>query len=126
MERDPIREWRRALHRRQGKQRLALTALTVPREPGPFVMPAEAKGQDPLDLRRTRRLTAVADWQLDLGVAIRLLQRHNKLLRTRFGIGWAEVAGVLLGEARRRGVSTENLARVLTAGLRHDAQGHSA
>jgi hypothetical protein len=118
MERDPIREWRHALNRRQRK----FAALTIPHEPRPFVMPAEVKGQGPLDLRRTRRLAAVADWQLDLGAAIRLLQRHNKLLRARFGIGWAEVTGVLLGEAHRRGMSTENLARVLTAGLRHDAQ----
>jgi hypothetical protein len=55
-----------------------------------------------------------------------ILNGHNKLLRARFGIGWVEVAGLLLPEARRRGVSTEQLARVLAAGLRSEARERGA
>lgn len=123
MDRDPIAEWRRALERREPRRgwRLAETL-----SPQPFVMAIPPDATGALDLRRTRRLTVPADWRLDFGAAIRVLQRHNKLLRARFGIGWAEVAGLLLGESHRRGVSTENLARVLAAGLRRDQQGQGA
>jgi hypothetical protein len=123
MDRDPIREWRHALQRRNETWTLGEAHLAAP--PQPFVLPPDALDDGSFDLRRSRRLT-VSEWQLDLGAAIRLLQRHNKLLRARFGIGWAEVTGMLLGEARRRGVSTENLARVLTAGLRDETRGQRA
>jgi hypothetical protein len=50
--------------------------------------------------------------------AILVLQRGNRLLRERFGIDWADAAGVVFGEAQRRGASPVALARVLTTGLR--------
>lgn len=124
MERDPIREWRDAIAK-HGRGR-AWTLAEPHRPQQPFVMPSDVQPVGPVDLRRTRRLTLASDWRLDFGAAIRLLQRHNRLLRNRFGIGWPEVAGLLLAEARRRGVPTESLARVLTTGLRQDARGQGA
>jgi hypothetical protein len=118
--RDPVLEWRHALERREPRIVRTL-AQTLPQAPRPIALPADLRVVDVRPLRRTRPLL-VADWRLDFGAAIRVLQRHNKLLLARFGIGWVEVAGMLLPEARRRGVSTEQLARVLGAGLRSQAR----
>lgn len=123
MERDPIREWRDALAKRQGRRSWA---LAEPQRQQPIVVASDVQPAGPIDLRATRKLTLAPDWRLDFGAAIRVLQRHNRLLRSRFGIDWPEVAGLLLTEARRRGVPTESLARVLTAGLRQDARGQGA
>jgi hypothetical protein len=118
--RDPVLEWRHALERREPRNVRTL-AQTLPQAPRPIALPADLRVVDVRPLRRTRPLSVPGDWRLDFGAAIRVLQRHNKLLRARFGIGWVEVAGMLLPEARRRGVSTEQLARVLAAGLRSQA-----
>jgi hypothetical protein len=59
---------------------------------------------------------------MDFATAIRVLQRANPLLRARFGVGWVDAASVVREEAGRRGASAGHLARVLAAGLRHDAQ----
>ena len=118
--RDPVLEWRHALERREPRN-VRTMAQTLPQAPRPIALPADLRVVDARPLRRTRPLSMPADWRLDFGAAIRVLQRHNKLLLARFGIGWVEVAGMLLPEARRRGVSTEQLARVLAAGLRSQA-----
>jgi hypothetical protein len=125
VQRDPVREWRHALERREPRAARTL-AQTLPPAPRPIALPADLRVVDVRPLRRTRPLSVTADWRLDFGAAIRVLQRHNKLLRARFGIGWVEVAGLLLPEARRRGVSTEQLARVLAAGLRSEARERGA
>ncbi len=72
-------------------------------------------------MRRSRTLAAT-NWS-DFGATIRVLQRHNKLLRERFGVEWADAASVVWSEAHRRGASAVALARVLAAGLRADAAG---
>jgi hypothetical protein len=74
-----------------------------------------------MDLARTRRL--VAGSRDDFASAIRVLQRHNQLLRARFGVGWVDAASLVREEAGRRGASAGHLARVLAAGLRSDARG---
>ena len=72
-------------------------------------------------MQRSRTL-APTSWT-DFGATIRVLQRHNRLLRERFGVEWADAASVVWSEAHRRGASAAALARVLVAGLRADAAG---
>lgn len=125
-QRDPIREWRNALEKREHGGRRALRLAPHAPLPRPFVMPLDTQVGDRFNLRRTRRLDIAHDWRLDFGSAIRVLQRHNRLIQQRFGIGWVEVTGLLIEEARRRGITTASLARLLTAGLRRDATGSAA
>jgi hypothetical protein len=74
----------------------------------------------PLDVRRRM------DWKSDLGEAIRVLQRHNKLLVSKFGINWVDATNVVMGEAQRRGTAMGLLARALVAGLRAEQKGGGA
>lgn len=121
MKRNAINEWKRALSHTSTPQRLAWAQvfgaqrLTASRfEP---TVPTMER-----NLRATRELRArnIATQYDDLGRAILILQRNNRLLRARFGLEWPGAASVVAGEAARRNMSVAALARVLTAGLRRD------
>jgi len=127
MKRDPIQEWRRAMARRAitpvaESRRAAITQLP----PMPVGAAATFGGgmtiRDAVAAMRRSRVLTAPSWS-DFGSAIRVLQRHNKLLRARFGIEWAAAAVVVGGEAQRRGASAAVLARLAVAGLRADAAG---
>jgi hypothetical protein len=126
MKRDPIQEWRRALVRRAtapGREPRWSAITELPPLPAGVATPAGGTrmGDAAAALSGSRGLTAPS-WS-DFGAAIRVLQRHNKLLSARFGIEWADAATVVRGEAQRRGASAAALARLLVAGLRADAAG---
>jgi hypothetical protein len=140
MPRDAIAEWRRALIRREPAYALFLKTreITSPdlsprrlcdRPPSP--LEGEGRnGQQPsnggivvqsLDLSKTRPLAPllrITQEGGDLAQAIRVLQRHNRLLRARFGMGWVDATNFVLGEARRRGTTATLLARALSLRLR--------
>lgn len=119
MERDAIAEWIRALVGREPAY--VLLANTQPlqaalRQPAAGAVPAA------FDMRKTRPLApervALRGHRGDLSRAIRVLQRQNRLLRSNFGIGWADATNFVLAEADRRGASAAALARALSARLR--------
>ncbi len=118
MPRDAIAEWRRALIRRESAYALFLKTQAL--EPPPLVASAGGIVIKPFDLRKTRELQAAAHAgdRGDLSRAIRVLQRHNRLLRTRFGMGWVDATNFVLEEAHRRGTSAALLARALSSRLR--------
>lgn len=122
MERDAIAEWIRALVGREpvyvmlaNTQRLH----AVPPRPVADAVPAT------FDIRKTRPLApervALRGHRGDLSRAIRVLQRQNRLLRAKFGIGWADATNFVLAEADRRGESAAALARALSARLRAES-----
>ena len=120
MARDPIREYHAALRRRtQGRITFRRRDVARRRRMAPIPERPPLTIED-LELARSRRL--VAGSQSDFASAIRVLQRHNRLLRARFGVGWVDAASVVREEAGRRGASAGHLARVLAAGLRSDAK----
>lgn len=121
MTRDAIAEWLRALISRERAYR----ALAQTR---PIELPSQRVVDRPLpssfDVRRTRPLEplgALAGDRGDLSRAIRVLQRHNRLLRATYGIGWADATSFVLGEASRRGTSAATLARAVSVRLRAEA-----
>ena len=120
MPRDAIAEWQRALIKRAPAYALFLKTQAL--EPPPLVPSPGGILITPFDLRKTRRLEgtggAAAGDRGDLAKAIRVLQRHNRLLRGRFGMGWADATNFVLEEARRRGTSMTSLARALSLRLR--------
>jgi hypothetical protein len=120
MPRDAIAEWRRALIKREAAYALFLKTRAL--EPPPLVPSPGGILITPFDLRKTRRLEATghvaAGDRGDLAKAIRVLQRHNRLLRGRFGMGWVDATNFVLGEAQRRGTSAALLARALSLRLR--------
>jgi hypothetical protein len=116
MKRDPIAEWRRALGRRNW--RAVALALPVSAPPAPTVSPHSA----PPDLRTTRAITSESlrrrfDWRSDVGEAIRVLQRHNKRLGERFGIGWVDATNIVVGESQRRALPASVMARAIVSRL---------
>lgn len=121
MERDAIAEWRRALTRREPAYILFAktsgSALSLPEPPG-----VGGLARQPFDIRMTRPLApervALRGDRSDLSRAIRVLQRQNRLLRAKFGIGWADATNFVLAEADRRGASAAALARALSVRLR--------
>jgi hypothetical protein len=123
MQRDAIREWRRAVGRWESPQALAFTRPLETRAQEPAAIASPERWLDPRQLRRMRPIAEVyGPGRLrgdrdDLTRAIRLLQRHNKQLRARFGIGWALATSLVLGEATRRSMPCALLARALAAGL---------
>ncbi len=123
MKRDTMREYERALVKRRGNSGLARSF-----RPRGFAEPSAARGRtspggatDDTILRRYVAQPGDAA-RADFVEALRVLQRHNKLLLERFGVGWADVASVVEDEASRRGFSTMAMARLLAAGLRRDAE----
>ena len=121
MQRDTIREYQRALARRgetwtsTGMESALPRVIAAPATPG-------ARGV----LRGTRLLGVNANARDDFAAALRVLQRNNRLLQARFGLGWADIAAAVCGEARRRGFSTAAVARLLVAALRRDAEGRAS
>ncbi len=121
MERDAVAEWMRALVGREPAY--VLLAKTQPlqaalRQPAARPVPAA------FDIRMTRPLApervALRGDRSDLSRAIRVLQRQNRLLRAKFGIGWADATNFVLAEADRRGASAAALARALSVRLREE------
>ena len=121
MERDAVAEWMRALVGREPAY--VLLAKTQPlqaalRQPAARPVPAA------FDIRMTRPLApervALRGDRSDLSRAIRVLQRQNRLLRAKFGIGWADATNFVLAEADRRGASAATLARALSVRLREE------
>ena len=121
MERDAVAEWMRALVGREPAY--VLLAKTQPlqaalRQPPAGPVPAA------FDMRMTRPLApervALRGDRSDLSRAIRVLQRQNRLLRAKFGIGWADATNFVLAEADRRGASVAALARALSVRLREE------
>lgn len=131
MKRDSILEYRHAVQRRKKRMGLKLRGpgdwaaglrdVVVAGDPG-FADRSVVPGW----LRRTRRLAIAGRTSEEFGEAIRVLQRHNRLLRARFGVGWPEAAEVVHSEAQRRGASVVALAKVLAAGLRSEREGRGA
>lgn len=121
MPRDAIAEWVRALIGRESAY-AAFARTYALRAPAPLPPSAGGIRVQPFDLKKTRALRgspgASDGGRGDLAQAIRLLQRHNRLLRAKFGIGWADATNFVLGEARRRGVPVSALARALSQQLR--------
>jgi hypothetical protein len=127
MKRNMMTEWKRALSRTTRPQRMAWTQVFAEQRRGLVTPAAIAPSADDVAtfLRSTRRLEAsdtAVGRQDDLGRAILILQRNNKLLKARFGLEWPAATSVVLGESTRRNMSAASLARVLTAGLRRDAR----
>jgi hypothetical protein len=119
MPRDAIADWRRALSRRGATY--ALFVKTQSLEPPPLVPSPGGIVVKTFDLRKTRPLAPLPHVMHeggDLAQAIRVLQRHNRLLRARFGMGWVDATNFVLGEAQRRGTSAALLARALSLRLR--------
>ena len=121
--RNPVREWTRAMDKR-GAMNMDVMEPLVARS-FEHDMPV-ATDDVPAWLRGSRDLAPATTLIEASGQTIRVLQRGNTLLRRRFGIDWADAAGVVFVEAQRRGASPVALARVLTAGLRRDAKGRGA
>ena len=124
MKRDPIAEWRNA----QRKRSLKLTPATLEglRALGtsnrrPFSPSFATDTFAPTDLSTTRDLSISNPSGEEFATTIRLLQRHNKLVQARFGVGWPDAAIVLLAEAHRRGVSVAIVTRRCIADLRGGA-----
>lgn len=121
MERDAIAEWRRAL---VGREPAYLLFAKTSRPALPLPEPPDVGGlaRRPFDIRMTRPLApervALRGDHRDLSQAIRVLQRQNRLLRAKFGIGWADATNFVLAEADRRGASAAALARALSARMR--------
>lgn len=128
MTRDPLDEWRRAMAKRHPRFMLAST----PVDPRAFLrLLSETNPKPPATLPSMRLLRPLDvrrrfDWKGDLGETIRVLQRHNKLLSAKFGVGWVDATNVVMGEAQRRGTSMAALARALVAGVRADMKGGAA
>jgi hypothetical protein len=70
-------------------------------------------------------MTSNLDQEADLVAALRLLQRNGRMLRSRFGLHWSDVATAVRADATRRGFSMAGVARLLMARLRAD-EGASA
>jgi len=121
MERDAVAEWIRALVGRGPAY--VLLAKTQPLQ-APLRQPAVGAVPAAFDIRMTRPLApervALRGDRSDLSRAIRVLQRQNRLLRAKFGIGWADATNFVLAEADRRGASVTALARALSVRLREE------
>lgn len=119
MERDAIAEWIRAL---AGREPAYLMLANTQRLHAVLPRPAADAVPAAFDMRQTRPLApervALRGDRSDLSRAIRVLQRQNRLLRAKFGIGWADATNFVLAEADRRGASTAALAQALSARLR--------
>lgn len=119
MARDAIAEWRRALMRRCSVYAMfaKTRGLALPPQAG------DAGGilLMPFDMSKTRPLASAARFASDRGdlsTAICVLQRHNRLLRARFGVGWADATNFVLGESHRRGTTATLMARAVSRQLR--------
>jgi hypothetical protein len=118
MPRDAIAEWVRALTGREPAY-AAFAQTYGLRVPVPLPPSAGGIRVQPLDLKKMRRPPGASESaRSDLAQAIRVLQRHNRLLRVKFGIGWVDATNFVLGEAQRRGVATSSVARALSQQLR--------
>lgn len=121
MPRDAIAEWVRALMGREPAYAAFVQTYGL-RVRTPLPPSAGGIRVQPFELKKTRALrrpaSASESARSDLAQAIRLLQRHNRLLRAKFGIGWADATNFVLGEAQRRGVATSSVARALSRQLR--------
>ncbi|HYM14658.1 MAG TPA: hypothetical protein VEZ14_03800 [Dehalococcoidia bacterium] len=129
MKRDVMKEWTHALSHTNAARRGAWAQVfeTQRRDMTRFEVVASPGGlhNAPATLRSTRPLRVsdtLAGKKADVERAVLILQRHNRLLRARFGVEWPAAASVLCGEAARRSMSVASLARVLTSGLRRDAR----
>lgn len=129
MKRDPIAEWRNAQRKRSMSNWLPVTRtfsgsdVMRPLDSGRSLVPLSF-GSDtlaPTDLSTTRDLSISNPSGEEFATTIRLLQRHNKLVQARFGVGWPDAAIVLLAEAHRRGVSVAIVTRRCIADLRGGA-----
>ncbi|MDE3095203.1 MAG: hypothetical protein KGK07_04275 [Chloroflexota bacterium] len=118
MQRDTIREYQKALARRGETWTHTGIESALPR----IIAAPAAPGTGGV-LRGTRVLGVNADAREDFATALRVLQRNNRLLLARFGLGWADIAATVCGEARRRGFSTAVVARLLVAALRSESGG---
>lgn len=127
MKRDPIAEWKNALRKRgSGFYLRSIASLRVlPVAAHQLVPWPDSAGTD-RDLGATRRLFLANPAGDEFATTVRLLQRHNKLVQTRFGVGWPDAAIVMLAEAHRRGVSVSAMTRQCIADLRGTAQGGGA
>lgn len=117
--RDPVKEWTSVISKRTDVR--AMRSVT----PQPHVERGGGPAADELPswLRRSRSVTPGSTMMSQGAETILVLQRANRLLQSRFGIDWADAAGVVFEEAQRRAASPAAVARVLTAGLRRDARG---
>jgi hypothetical protein len=128
MKRDMMKEWTSAFTRAAGGRRAAWSQLTRAHADESMRLRASGAAGGTLlsatALRTTRpvRASNAETHTDDLGRAILILQRNNKLLKARFGLEWPAATSVVLGESTRRNMSAASLARVLTAGLRRDAR----
>ncbi|MHB8377222.1 MAG: hypothetical protein ACYDEB_09745 [Dehalococcoidia bacterium] len=118
MQRDTIQEYLTRRARRGDRMTYSSIVSTLPR-----VVVAPLAPGDRAVSRGSRALRVNTNPTEDFAAALRVLQRNNRLLQARFGLGWAEVASVVVAEARRRGFSTAAVARLLVAGLRRDGEG---
>lgn len=120
--RDPVKEWTALVSKRTNVRamRPVMPHAHVERSaagPSPDELPAW--------LRRSRAVTPGSTMMSQGAETILVLQRANRLLQSRFGIDWADAAGIVFEEAQRRAASPAAVARVLTAGLRRDSRGRS-
>ena len=119
--RNPVKEWTDAVSRRTHVRAMRPVTPEVQPEPGA----GPSADELPAWLRRSRAVTPGSTMMSQGAETILVLQRANRLLQSRFGIDWADAAGVVFEEAQRRAASPAAVARVLTAGLRRDARGGS-
>ena len=127
MKRDAIAEWRNAQRKRQ-IGRTAIISLGEPRGQDARGIADVALGDGGTvrinqDLNATRRICVSSVQSQEFAATIRLLQRHNKLMQSRFGAAWSDAALMLLGEAHRRGADVATLTRRYIAKMRRDAMG---
>jgi hypothetical protein len=129
MKRNVMNEWKTALSQETGARRGAWAhVIQLQRSELQRSRTAEAVGgtHRPWPMLQSTRPLRASDTPLgkrdDVARAVLILQRNNKLLEARFGVGWPAAASVVCGEAARRNMSVASLARVLTAGLRRDAR----
>jgi hypothetical protein len=118
-----VKEWRRAVGKRGAWDDVGAMRSVTPRTD---TYQAPPPGELPAWLRRSRDITTSPAMLSQGAETILVLQRNNRLLRSRFGLDWADAASVVFEEAQRRGASPVSIARVLTAGLRRDARGGDA
>lgn len=122
-ERDPIREWMRAMARRERGGLRPVAMLGEPNEMAQAItMRTVAFDRAATDLSRTRAMSGEEvrrrfNWRMDVGDTIRTLQRHNKRLRAAFGIDWVDATNMIIGESQRRGLPASTMARAVTARL---------
>jgi hypothetical protein len=124
MRRSPYEQWMRALRRKEQRDVAALPALTQVLAGDTWTYrDASEKSVAAEDLLTLRPLASIrgrspfTDDTSDIDGAIRLLQRHNRELRTCFGMGWVDATQGVLGEATRRGASVTLVARKLCRAL---------